>query len=143
MKILDKDLLEINNLYSQFIDMLVNDFRNNSDGSVQNALSFISVVYNNFINKKRDICPSIDNISSLCIYSLYGFQVCRTTNSMLFDFDYTCDKLHYGRDVRYDYARLIEKGQCDEARAFMKRIDTKEGNGRHVYYLKPATKIRH
>ena len=86
MKILDKDLLEINNLYSRFIEMLSPDFRSNSDGSVQNALSFISGVYNNFINKKRDICPSIDNISSLGVYSLYGFQVCRTTNSMLFDF---------------------------------------------------------
>ena len=86
MKILDKDLLEINNLYSRFIEILSTDFRSNSDGSVQNALSFISGVYNNFINKKRDICPSIDNISSLGVYSLYGFQVCRTTNSMLFDF---------------------------------------------------------
>ena len=86
MKILDKDLLEINNLYSSFIEMLSTDFRSNSDGSVQNVLSFISGVYNNFINKKRDICPIIDNISSLGVYSLYGFQVCRTTNNMLYDF---------------------------------------------------------
>ena len=56
-----------------------------------------------------------------------------------FDFDYTCDKFHHHEDARYDYARLIEEGKYDEAREFMKRIDTKEEEGRHVYYLKPAT----
>lgn len=55
-----------------------------------------------------------------------------------FDFDYTCDKFHYDRDVRYDYARLIEREQYDEARKYMSRIDTKEEDGKHVYYLKPA-----
>ena len=68
MKILDKDLSEIDNLYDKFIKMMIESFNNNYGVNIQNALSFINQIY-------KDL-----------IYSLYGFQVCRTTNSMLYDF---------------------------------------------------------
>ena len=87
MKILDKDLSEIDNLYDKFIKMMIESFNNNYGVNIQNALSFINQIYKDLIvTNKREKYPSIDYIKSLGVYSLYGFQVCRTTNSMLYDF---------------------------------------------------------
>ena len=87
MKILDNDLSEIDNLYDKFIKMMIESFNNNYGVNIQNALSFINQIYKDLIvTNKREKYPSIDYIKSLGVYSLYGFQVCRTTNNMLYDF---------------------------------------------------------
>ena len=87
MKILDNDLSEIGNLYDKFIKMMIESFNNNYGVNIQNALSFINQIYKDLIvTNKREKYPSIDYIKSLGVYSLYGFQVCRTTNNMLYDF---------------------------------------------------------
>lgn len=87
MKILDKDLSEIDNLYDKFIKMMIESFNNNYCVNIQNALSFINQIYKDLIiTNKREKYPIIDYIKSLGVYSLYGFQVCRTTNNMLYDF---------------------------------------------------------
>ena len=87
MKILDKDLSEIDNLYDKFIKMMIESFNNNYGVNIQNALSFINQIYKDLIvTNKREKYPIIDYIKSLGVYSLYGFQVCRTTNNMLYDF---------------------------------------------------------
>ena len=87
MKILDEDLFKINNLYNQFIKIMVEDFNDNNDVSIKNALSFVNQIYKDLVvNNKKENYPNIDYISNLGIYSLYGFQVCRTTNKMLYDF---------------------------------------------------------
>ena len=87
MKILDNDLSKIDNLYDKFIKMMIESFNNNYGVNIQNALSFINQIYKDLIvTNKREKYPSIDYIKSLGVYSLYGFQVCRTTNNMLYDF---------------------------------------------------------
>lgn len=87
MMMIDEDLFEIEELYNQFIEMMVDDFINDYDINVKNALLFINQIYKNIIvqNKKEEY-PNIDNISNLGIYSLYGFQVCRSTNKLLYDY---------------------------------------------------------
>lgn len=87
MKVIDTDLTEITKLYNNFIKMMVKDFNNNYSISINNAASFIIQLYKKVIviNKKEE-CPDIDYLSSLGVYSLYGYQVCRTTNSFLSDF---------------------------------------------------------
>ena len=87
MKISDNDLSEIDNLYDKFIKMMIESFNNNYGVNIQNALSFINQIYKDLIvTNKKEKYPSIDYIKSLGVYSLYGFQVCRTTNNMLYDF---------------------------------------------------------
>ncbi len=87
MKILDNDLSEIDNLYDKFIKTMIESFNNNYGVNIQNALSFINQIYKDLIvTNKREKYPSIDYIKRLGVYSLYGFQVCRTTNNMLYDF---------------------------------------------------------
>lgn len=87
MKILDNDLSKIDNLYDKFIKMMIESFNNNYGVNIQNALSFINQIYKDLIvTNKREKYPSIDYIKSLGVYSLYGFQVCRTTNNMSYDF---------------------------------------------------------
>lgn len=87
MKVLDTDLTEITKLYNNFIKMMVKDFYNNYSVSINNAASFIIQLYKEVIViNKNEQCPDIDYLSSLGVYCLYGYQVCRTTNSFLNDF---------------------------------------------------------
>ena len=87
MKIVDTDLIKVKELYNQFIKLMVKDFNDNYDVNIENALAFIAQFYKELIsNIKREKHPEVSNLPSLGIYCLCGFNVCRTTNTLSYDF---------------------------------------------------------
>ena len=87
MYLLDEDYFELTTLYNSLLNSLKNDFINNYEVTLENALAYIQDFYAKLPNLTSEtINLSIYNIPSNGILSLYGFQLCRYTNILLYDF---------------------------------------------------------
>lgn len=86
MYLLDKDYLELTTLYNSLLNLLKNEFINNYEVTLENALAYIQYFYAKLPNITFTTkIPSIYNIPSYDILSLYGFKLCWYTNILLYD----------------------------------------------------------
>ena len=87
MYLLDEDYTKLAALYNSILNLLKTEFTNYYQVTIENAISYIRNFYLQLQAKSSDtLIPSIYNLPSNAILSLYGFQICRYTNILLFDF---------------------------------------------------------
>lgn len=87
MYLLDEDYTKLATLYNSLLNLLKNEFTNYYQVTIENAISYIHNFYLQLQVKSSDtFIPPLYNLPSDGILSLYGFQICRYTNILLFDF---------------------------------------------------------
>ncbi len=87
MYLLDEDYTKLATLYNSLLNLLKTEFINNYEITIANAISYIHNFYLQLQVKSSDtFIPHFYNLPSDGILSLYGFQICRYTNILLFDF---------------------------------------------------------
>ena len=87
MYLLDEYYTKLATLYNSILNLLKNEFTNYYQVTIENAISYIHNFYLQLQVKSSDtFIPPLYNLPSDGILSLYGFQICRYTNILLFDF---------------------------------------------------------
>lgn len=87
MYLLEEDFIKLTSLYNSLLNLLKKEFINNYQVTIENAISYIHNFYLQLQIKSSDtFIPPLYNLPSDGILSLYGFQICRYTNILLFDF---------------------------------------------------------
>lgn len=87
MYLLEEDFIKLTSLYNSLLNLLKNEFTNYYQVTIKNAISYIHNFYLQLQVKSSDtFIPPLYNLPSDGILSLYGFQICRYTNILLFDF---------------------------------------------------------
>lgn len=87
MYLLEEDFIKLTSLYNSLLNLLKNEFTNYYQVTIENAISYIHNFYLQLQVKSSDtFIPHFYNLPSDGILSLYGFQICRYTNILLFDF---------------------------------------------------------
>ena len=81
MYLLDENYTKLATLYNSILNLLKNEFTNYYQVTIENAISYIHNFYLQLQVKSSDTFLPSDGI-----LSLYGFQICRYTNILLFDF---------------------------------------------------------
>lgn len=77
MYLFDEDYFELTTLYNSLLNSLKNDFINNYEVTLENALAYIQDFYAKLPNLTSTTkTQSIYIIPSNGILSLYGFQLC-------------------------------------------------------------------
>lgn len=87
MYLLEEDFIKLTSLYNSLLNLLKTEFTNYYQVTIENAISYIHNFYLQLQVKSSDtFIPHFYNLPSDGILSLYGFQICRYTNILLFDF---------------------------------------------------------
>lgn len=86
MYLLEEDFIKLTSLYNSLLNLLKNEFTNYYQVTIENVISYIHNFYLQLQVKSSDtFIPPLYNLPSDGILSLYGFQICRYTNILLFD----------------------------------------------------------
>ena len=87
MYLLDENYTKLATLYNSILNLLKTEFTNYYQVTFENAISYIHNFYLQLQVKSSDtFIPPLYNLPSDGILSLYGFQICRYTNILIFDF---------------------------------------------------------
>ena len=88
MYISDEDIEIIDTLYKEILSLLKQELLKEREIDLKNALEYISSFYSELLIPKsnNNLSPSLYNLTSDGVLSLCGYQVCRNTNTFLYDF---------------------------------------------------------
>ena len=98
----EEDFERINSLYKTMLSLLKQEFISQNNINIKNALEYINTFYSKVLleNNVDSNLPIIYNLPSDGIFSLCGYQVCRNTNTFLFDF---LNELNFNPIIQYIY----------------------------------------
>lgn len=88
MEMLDEDIEIIDILYRKILNLLKHELVKEKEINLENALEYISSFYSKLLipTSNKNQSPSLYNLTSDGVLSLCGYQVCRNTNTFLYDF---------------------------------------------------------
>lgn len=100
MELLKDDYEKLKFLYKDVLNLLKQDFIFQRSININSALGYIDSFYSEVLLNDNITPLCICNLPSDGILSLYGYQVCRTTNIFLYDF---LKKLDLNPFIQYIY----------------------------------------